>query len=175
MPKRQGRQGLGGRQGCSQGLRPWARLPTDVTRLQPLHMHASVRLQSIATARTHKHASSCWNHAQDASGHQTFANVGKESRLKSMSIRHNLAVRRGNGKDVIYRCACVWGWVGRGRGVGERCLSPSCHRHVLTVNGNTIIFSKHIQFQPNGQSNRPTNCRFRRTGCWWTCTAAPCR
>ncbi|KAG2436946.1 hypothetical protein HXX76_006463 [Chlamydomonas incerta] len=40
---------------------------------------------------------------QDPSGQQTFANVGKESRLKSMSIRHNLAVRRGNGKDVIYR------------------------------------------------------------------------
>ncbi|KXZ45208.1 hypothetical protein GPECTOR_57g498 [Gonium pectorale] len=40
---------------------------------------------------------------QDASGQHTHCNVGKESRLKSMSVRHNLAVRRGRDKEVVYR------------------------------------------------------------------------
>ncbi|KAI8469601.1 MAG: hypothetical protein J3K34DRAFT_423322 [Monoraphidium minutum] len=30
-------------------------------------------------------------------------NIGKESKLKSMSLRSNIAVRAGDGKDVIYR------------------------------------------------------------------------
>lgn len=45
---------------------------------------------------------------QDARGNQTYCNIGKESRLKSMSVRHNLAVRRGKEKEVVYR----WGGVG---------------------------------------------------------------
>ncbi|KAG2494889.1 hypothetical protein HYH03_007127 [Edaphochlamys debaryana] len=42
-------------------------------------------------------------YVQDNSGNQTFCNVGKESRLKSLSIRHNLAVRRGKEKELLYR------------------------------------------------------------------------
>lgn len=42
-------------------------------------------------------------YVQDARGNQTYCNIGKESRLKSMSVRHNLAVRRGKEKEVVYR------------------------------------------------------------------------
>lgn len=42
-------------------------------------------------------------YAQDPSGNMTFFSLGKESRLKSMSIRHNLAVRKGITKEPIYR------------------------------------------------------------------------
>lgn len=42
---------------------------------------------------------------QDASGQRTLFNIGKESKIGSegISIRSNLAVRRGDGKDVVYR------------------------------------------------------------------------
>ncbi|GBF88134.1 hypothetical protein Rsub_00846 [Raphidocelis subcapitata] len=34
---------------------------------------------------------------------QTLFNIGKESKLKNMSLRSNLAVRRGDTKEVVYR------------------------------------------------------------------------
>lgn len=45
---------------------------------------------------------------------RTLFNIGKESKIGAggVSIRSNLAVRRGDGKDVVYR------WVGVGAGCG---------------------------------------------------------
>ncbi|KAL2644511.1 hypothetical protein R1flu_012098 [Riccia fluitans] len=41
-------------------------------------------------------------YVQDPEGNVTYFNVSKMSRLKTMSLRHNLQVCKGDGKDLVY-------------------------------------------------------------------------